>query len=265
MLARLCEACGAQNDSQLADFLGIKRQGVLRARKSEAVPPNWLITVSEKTGTSIDWLYYGIGSPLYPYFPENAAYTDDILGDIYFRIIFKNRIYSAQCYEEMDILHFVLQLYHFFDTIIEVVVAGDDFTYSYYLFGSIEDEYDYFFFIDKHFDHGNKDDIEAINKVNLFFKFIEFPIKKITTNNSRTGTMLKLLCQTQDMESMREFFLQGKIESPQEGVEQRIPTKRLLEGQLEREIDYAVKTLKDLGANNEVIQQAVVKLIERGK
>lgn len=61
VFARLQQATGARNDSELARALGITPQSVNGARKRGIVPPVWIQSFAEKTGVSCDWLFFGRG------------------------------------------------------------------------------------------------------------------------------------------------------------------------------------------------------------
>ncbi|HCG05539.1 MAG TPA: helix-turn-helix transcriptional regulator [Desulfovibrio sp.] len=58
---RLMKAAGVRNDSELARALGITPQSVNGARKRGEVPPAWVQSYAERTGTSSDWLFFGRG------------------------------------------------------------------------------------------------------------------------------------------------------------------------------------------------------------
>lgn len=61
VFARLQQATGARNDSELARALGITPQSVNGARKRGIVPPVWIQSFAERTGVSCDWLFFGRG------------------------------------------------------------------------------------------------------------------------------------------------------------------------------------------------------------
>lgn len=60
-MARLMLAVGAKTDKDLADYLGITQPSVAGARKRGQLPPAWIMTVSERSGVSADWILYDKG------------------------------------------------------------------------------------------------------------------------------------------------------------------------------------------------------------
>ena len=59
IIERLKEVSKASSDNDLSLILDVKRQNISTARKTDNVPPIWMIKVSEKFKVSIDYLYYG--------------------------------------------------------------------------------------------------------------------------------------------------------------------------------------------------------------
>lgn len=61
-LERLKKASKTVTDTAFASFLGLKQGSISGAKNKGIVPPAWFFQVAEKTGLSIDWLFYGTGS-----------------------------------------------------------------------------------------------------------------------------------------------------------------------------------------------------------
>ena len=104
MLERLFQATGAQNDSELAETLGLTSQAVYDARKRNKVPDAWFRLIAEKYDVSADWLLFGSGQmrrddesqqslqsgrevmrevqKIPPPIPEDACYAHDLVYDV---------------------------------------------------------------------------------------------------------------------------------------------------------------------------------------
>lgn len=61
IIRRLKEAWMVRTDGALAKALGTAKSAVSKASNQEAVPPSWIIRTGSRTGTSLDWLMWGIG------------------------------------------------------------------------------------------------------------------------------------------------------------------------------------------------------------
>lgn len=231
------------------------------------IPPAWLLLASEKAEVSLDWLYYGKGSKYSPYFPDDETDVEEIISDIISRVIFKNKIYIIEDkFDEGIIPSFADLVLCHFDSFLEIITDADGMKFSYFLFGYVNDDYDYFLILDKKFYHnGNKERVD-INKIRESFRFYNNSLKQFYTDNSRLTNIFKYYYQSQDLESMRKFFLQegDTYVTPVQHLQESLPIKQA-DGQLQMEMDHTVRTLKDLGADEKTIQQAVIKLIERGK
>lgn len=59
--ARVMEACGASNDSELARILNITPPSVGTARKRRKIPSGWVEKISETFDVSANWLFFGKG------------------------------------------------------------------------------------------------------------------------------------------------------------------------------------------------------------
>ncbi|MDD6088225.1 MAG: S24 family peptidase [Desulfovibrionaceae bacterium] len=59
ILDDLIAALGFRRDMQLAAWLGISTQAVSQARRKGKVPESWIVKAAEKTGLSMDELYFG--------------------------------------------------------------------------------------------------------------------------------------------------------------------------------------------------------------
>lgn len=57
--ARASRAAGLSSQADLAAMLGVHRSAVTQAKKKDAVPKAWVLTVSRQTGTDPDWLEFG--------------------------------------------------------------------------------------------------------------------------------------------------------------------------------------------------------------
>lgn len=71
MISRLKAALGVGLDTDLAKFLGIKSQGITRA-KTKGIPNAWVDKVVASTGVSLGWIIVGAG--------EMKKNTDNIEG-----------------------------------------------------------------------------------------------------------------------------------------------------------------------------------------
>ena len=60
-LNRMKTACRVSSDKMLADALDVKHSTITTSRRRGAVPASWLLTISDKTGVSVDWLRTGEG------------------------------------------------------------------------------------------------------------------------------------------------------------------------------------------------------------
>jgi hypothetical protein len=60
-LDRMKTACRVKSDKMLADALDVKHSTITTSRRRGAVPASWLLTISDKTGVSVDWLRTGEG------------------------------------------------------------------------------------------------------------------------------------------------------------------------------------------------------------
>ncbi|NJB69110.1 PAS domain S-box-containing protein [Desulfobaculum xiamenense] len=61
VLERLKSATDSATFRELAEFLNVSSASISNAKKNERIPPDWLITVGMRTGTSVDWLLTGLG------------------------------------------------------------------------------------------------------------------------------------------------------------------------------------------------------------
>ncbi|HML54626.1 MAG TPA: helix-turn-helix transcriptional regulator [Solidesulfovibrio magneticus] len=56
---RAAKAAGLASQADLAALLGVHRSAVTQAKRKDAVPKAWVLTVSRRTGADPDWLEYG--------------------------------------------------------------------------------------------------------------------------------------------------------------------------------------------------------------
>lgn len=61
ILERMKTACRAKTDKMLAECLDVKHSTITTSRRRGAIPASWLLTISDKTGVSVDWLRTGEG------------------------------------------------------------------------------------------------------------------------------------------------------------------------------------------------------------
>lgn len=62
ILRRMKESLGVKSDMPLAQFIGVTRQAISKARKTETIPPAWLLKFALEIDCSLDWILFGIGS-----------------------------------------------------------------------------------------------------------------------------------------------------------------------------------------------------------
>lgn len=58
-LDRLKTATGAENETALAQFLGISQAAISGAKKKGRIPYSWFFEIADRTGVSSDWLFFG--------------------------------------------------------------------------------------------------------------------------------------------------------------------------------------------------------------
>lgn len=63
VLDRLKNATGSATYKELAAFLNVTSASISNAKKNDRIPPDWLVSVGTRTGTSVDWLLTGLGQP----------------------------------------------------------------------------------------------------------------------------------------------------------------------------------------------------------
>ena len=61
-LERFFEAAECRTQSEVAQFLGIRQSSISDAKKRNALPSDWLLTLLQKKGIKPDWVLYGVGS-----------------------------------------------------------------------------------------------------------------------------------------------------------------------------------------------------------
>lgn len=61
---RIQLATNTKTQQALANILGVHQSTISDAKRRNAIPPRWAITLFEKSGLNQDWLYYGTG-PMY--------------------------------------------------------------------------------------------------------------------------------------------------------------------------------------------------------
>ncbi len=59
---RAAKAAGLRSQADLAAFLGVHRSAVTQAKKKDAVPKAWVLTVSRRARVDADWLEFGQAS-----------------------------------------------------------------------------------------------------------------------------------------------------------------------------------------------------------
>jgi hypothetical protein len=64
-LERLKKALGIESDTALAQVLAISQGSISGAKKRKQIPYAWFFQVAEKTDSSLDWLFRGVGSMLF--------------------------------------------------------------------------------------------------------------------------------------------------------------------------------------------------------
>lgn len=57
--SRASRAAGIASQAELAALLGVHRSAVTQAKKKDAVPKAWVLTLSRRAGVDPDWLEYG--------------------------------------------------------------------------------------------------------------------------------------------------------------------------------------------------------------
>lgn len=81
-LERLKKAVGVSSDTAFAQFMEMSQGSISGAKKKGQLPHAWFFYVSEKTGVSSDWLFFGTGS-MHPgeqpdLQPESASNTPEL-------------------------------------------------------------------------------------------------------------------------------------------------------------------------------------------
>lgn len=61
-LERFFEAVGCRTQLEVAQFLGIRQSSISDAKKRNALPSDWLLTLLQKKSVNPDWVLYGVGS-----------------------------------------------------------------------------------------------------------------------------------------------------------------------------------------------------------
>jgi hypothetical protein len=61
--ARICQATDIENQSQLAQALGVGRAAISLAKQKNAVPWKWVFTLAETFHLNSNWLATGLGTP----------------------------------------------------------------------------------------------------------------------------------------------------------------------------------------------------------
>lgn len=61
VVARLIQASGAKNASELADILGVTAQAISHAKRKEQIPPAWVFAIAGNFRVATDWLLFGRG------------------------------------------------------------------------------------------------------------------------------------------------------------------------------------------------------------
>lgn len=75
VLLRMREACNAQNESQLARFLGIQSSTIVAWRGAKK-PPYWACyELYEKTGCTVEWMITGEAPKTFPHEDENKVFN----------------------------------------------------------------------------------------------------------------------------------------------------------------------------------------------
>ena len=59
--ARMLLAINGSNQEHLASFLGISKDAIYKAIRSQKIPPAWFFTIGRKANISVDWLDSGLG------------------------------------------------------------------------------------------------------------------------------------------------------------------------------------------------------------
>lgn len=72
VLERLKTATQSATYKELAAFLNVSSASISNAKKNRRVPPDWLVTVGIRTGTSLDWLLTGLGTQLLSQTPDDV-------------------------------------------------------------------------------------------------------------------------------------------------------------------------------------------------
>lgn len=60
---RVKQSTDIKNQLALAAAINVNRSAVTQAKKRDAVPPKWVLSLSRKYGLNPDWLEFGIGQP----------------------------------------------------------------------------------------------------------------------------------------------------------------------------------------------------------
>ncbi len=72
-LERIAEATGLTTQTTLAEALGVNRSAISQARKKDAIPAKWLLTLFRSYGLNPDWIETGAGPSFIPHQNSNQS------------------------------------------------------------------------------------------------------------------------------------------------------------------------------------------------
>lgn len=261
IIQRLKLVTGAENDSQLAEFLEINKQGIYQARKRGAIPPAWLVLASEKATASMDWVYYGTGTQFHYDLSGEEIDAGEVAVAVNMMLNFREGLVRVKSLNPQSVLNFFILLNSYIPSVFEM--KSEKPSGSYLLFDLPKSNT--VFFVEYHFLFDSKNDYDHIRMIRRISGFLG---KKYMTANFEIDEMQQLKFwsnynmggECSCTKYIREMFKWDDLEVPLDGVEM---IEQAEKDSFRKNIEYVVGILKDSGATSEVIQQAVLKLIER--
>lgn len=265
ILMRLRLAANAANDAQLADFLGINRQGILKARKKGSVPTSWLVTASEKSGFSLNWLYYGLGGKSIHILTSSKLNAKEIVDAISDALDFREGVLTVKARDQYEVYFLIMALAVSITGIHELHVEQKE-SYS-YLVLDLSDR-DVYIFIDYKFNIDVDADYTILRVIRNYSECLDCKYYSSKHENNNIIEDLRTMAEHQDVFDMhvKVNSAYGNLFDRQDLVINKSIFQLIEQNEkkgLRADIERIVELLKESGANDEVIQNAIIKIIEK--